>query len=195
MNYLPRFAIGTCNSPDPVVPDRLLTVPSSFHHPGQFTNSIGVYVIQTMGTRPELYKRLVYTEWLFSGIVFLTLLVLPESPRELPSGLRESGIPLTASNLRLTFSLVVKKRQTGSCRKSPQKTEWRNPRVRRRSRAWRNQNGSRRNNLVRGGGGGQKKLLPGSLQGYQFATHLDFVLDLGLAADHWHTGSLRIYRA
>jgi len=36
-----------------------------------------------MDTRPELYKRLVYTEWLFSGIVFLTLLFLPESPRKL----------------------------------------------------------------------------------------------------------------
>ena len=35
-----------------------------------------------MDTRPELYKRLVYTEWLFSGLVFTTLLILPESPRE-----------------------------------------------------------------------------------------------------------------
>ena len=56
--------------------------------PGQFTNSIGVYVIQTMNTRPELYKRLVYTEWLFSGIVFLTLLFLPESPRKLVPEIR-----------------------------------------------------------------------------------------------------------
>lgn len=65
-----------------------------------------MYVIQSMSTRPELYKRLVYTEWIFSGLVFIIILVLPESPRKRTGELRH-GSRFTECVRPFFCSLVV----------------------------------------------------------------------------------------
>jgi hypothetical protein len=142
-----------------------------------------------MDTRPELYKRLVYTEWLFSGLVFMTLLILPESPRELAVRGQGARRTLTAS----TFSLVVAKRQTRSRCQGAQAIEWRYSRLRHRTRTAGDAARPRRDRRSRGSAG-QKGVLLRPLQGDRLEADLDLVFDLGMATDNWYPGRVWLYR-
>jgi hypothetical protein len=47
---------------------------------GQFAAGIASYIVNNSTNQHKAYLRLIYSEWIFSGIVFLSLLILPESP-------------------------------------------------------------------------------------------------------------------
>jgi MFS family permease len=59
----------------------LLSTWAFFYAFGQLTASIGLQVLAT-SSHPERYLNSVYSEWVFTGLFFVFLLFLPESPCE-----------------------------------------------------------------------------------------------------------------